>query len=86
VGDGTTTDRLTPTSIGLTNVTTITAGQASAYAVDSSGNVWSWREGDHGELGSGTTLDSSTPTRTGGVSNVTQISAAQHTVFAVTRT
>jgi alpha-tubulin suppressor-like RCC1 family protein len=66
LGDGTTTDSSTPISVtggALTNktVTDITAGGGHTCALISDGTVTCWGWNDNGQLGDGTTTDSSTP-------------------------
>ena len=53
VGDGTTSHRSTPLKV-LENVTSVTAGDYSAYAITSDGSLWSWGRNDYGQLGDGT--------------------------------
>jgi alpha-tubulin suppressor-like RCC1 family protein len=49
----------TPTAVGnLGDITEIAAGNASALALTSSGTVYTWGLGMHGELGQGNTADS----------------------------
>ena len=55
LGDGTTTQRLTPVAVqNLTSVTAIYAGQYHSMAVESNGSVWTWGSNTNGELGNGT--------------------------------
>ncbi|WP_050564968.1 RCC1 domain-containing protein [Salinispora oceanensis] len=67
LGDGTTTDSSTPVEVSLpagTTVTTITAiaaGRFHSLAVTSAGTALGWGDNNDGELGDGTTTDSSTP-------------------------
>jgi len=60
LGDGTTTNRLTPVQVsGLS--TAIAAGWNHSLAVKSDGTVWGWGYNGYGQLGNGTTTNSSTP-------------------------
>lgn len=53
----------------LKNIVSIAGGFVTGYALDSSGHIWAWGEGDYGQFGNGTSGDSFsiTPVR---VSNI----------------
>jgi alpha-tubulin suppressor-like RCC1 family protein len=64
LGDGTFTDSSTPVPVDLPAGTTVTAIAGGLYhnlAVTSNGSVLAWGDNSYGELGDGTTTDSSTP-------------------------
>nr|WP_230514440.1 Ig-like domain repeat protein [Salinispora arenicola] len=64
LGDGTTTDSSTPIAVDLpadTTITAIAAGTAYGLALTSAGTVLAWGDNSAGQLGDGTTTDSSTP-------------------------
>ena len=63
LGDGTTTDRLTPVQVsGLSNVTAIAACGAHTVALKEDGTVWAWGYNGSGQLGDGTTSQRLFPT------------------------
>ena len=64
LGNGTTTDSSAPVPVDLpagTRVTSVAVGDGQSLAVTSDGHVLAWGQNDYGELGNGTTTDSSTP-------------------------
>ena len=68
LGNGTTPSaNSTPAAvIGLSSVTAIHAGASFGLALKSDGTVWAWGENASGQLGNGTTSNSSTPVRSQG--------------------
>jgi alpha-tubulin suppressor-like RCC1 family protein len=83
IGDGTTTNRLTPTDVsGLSSGSlAITAGGSHACALLSTGDVQCWGRNMYGQIGDGTTMNRLTPTAVSGLSSgVAAITAgAEHT-------
>ncbi|WP_028680694.1 Ig-like domain repeat protein [Salinispora arenicola] len=64
LGDGTTTRRSPPVAVDLptgTTVTAVAAGDRHSLALTSAGTVLAWGDNSAGQLGDGTTTDSSTP-------------------------
>jgi alpha-tubulin suppressor-like RCC1 family protein len=81
LGDGTTTQRLTPTTVaGLTNVADISAGGRHTCAAKQDGTVSCWGDNFLGQLGDGTGTEQHTPTAVPGLTDVTAINTgANHT-------
>jgi alpha-tubulin suppressor-like RCC1 family protein len=77
LGNGTTTNSSTPVQVsGLSGVTAIAAGvYRDSLALRTDGTVWAWGRNPYGQLGNGTTTDSSTPVQVSGLSGVTAIAA-----------
>ena len=64
LGDGTTTDSSTPASVALgagRTAAAIAAGQAHTCAILDNASLMCWGSNSHGQLGDGTTTDSSSP-------------------------
>ncbi|WP_372492529.1 RCC1 domain-containing protein, partial [Salinispora arenicola] len=89
LGDGTTTDRTTPVSVSLPpgiTVTDVAAGRNHSLAVTSTGGVLAWGFNSDGQLGDGTTTDSSTPVAVNlpqGIT-VTAVAAGRNHSLAIT--
>lgn len=76
LGDGTTTQRLTPVAVsGLTDVASIAAGNSHSLAVKKDGTVWSWGSNLNGELGDGSNTDHHTPTQVANLVGIESVTA-----------
>jgi alpha-tubulin suppressor-like RCC1 family protein len=81
LGDGTTTQRLTPVAVsGLSSgVTAIALGFYHTCALTAAGGVLCWGDNGNGELGDGTTTPSATPVAVSGLSSGVATIAAGYT-------
>ncbi|MCX7570445.1 hypothetical protein OS242_10775 [Tumebacillus sp. DT12] len=69
---------------GLTNVKSVSAGDGYSLALKTDGTVWSFGSNQRGELGVGTTFESTyTPQQVYGLFNVASIDAGSHHALAV---
>ncbi len=78
LGDATTSLDATATPVtvtGITNASAVSAGEIDTCAVLWSGSVDCWGAGGGGELGNGTTTDSSVPVAVSGIANASSIAA-----------
>jgi alpha-tubulin suppressor-like RCC1 family protein len=76
LGDGTTTNRLTPVAVqGVSDAIAVDAGIHHSCALLRSGQVVCWGLNIHGELGDATTIDALTPVAVQDLSDATRISA-----------
>ena len=86
LGNGTVNGVPNPTPVtvsGITNATAISGGDFHACALLAGGKIDCWGENNHGQLGNGTTTDSSTPVVVSGISNATAISAGTYHTCAL---
>ncbi len=89
LGDGTTTRRSTPVAVDLpagTTVTAVAAGDRHSLALTSADTVLAWGDNSAGQLGDGTTTDSSTPVTVGlpAGTTITTVAAGAYHSLAVT--
>ena len=87
LGDGTTTDRLTPVDvIGLASgVAAVAAGEHDTCALTTSGGLKFWGDGRFGKLGNGSTSDRLTPFDVAGLtSGVAAVFMGDHHTCALT--
>jgi alpha-tubulin suppressor-like RCC1 family protein/lysophospholipase L1-like esterase len=82
LGDGTTTERLTPVAVALTGIISISAGYEHTCAVVAAGQAYCWGANRFGELGDGTTTHRVTPVAVA-LTGVISISAADGATCAV---
>lgn len=82
VGDGTTTDRLTPVQV-LTDCATFAADGSSSYAIKSDGSLWAWGSNTYGQLGDGTTTNRVTPVQIGSVGEWQVVNAGSRHALAI---
>lgn len=84
LGDGSTTDRITPVNVvGLTDVTAVVVGVDMGYvsgrghvmALKTDGSVWAWGDNMFGELGDGSNTNRAIPVKLVGIDNVIALAA-----------
>jgi alpha-tubulin suppressor-like RCC1 family protein len=84
IGDGTTTNALTPKAIsGLSNVKSIISNQSTVYALLNDGTVMAWGNNSSGQIGDGTTTNVLIPKLITGLTNVKDIVNNQNTIYAL---
>ena len=84
LGDGTTTNRTTPTRIGTeSDWSTVAAGVFHTLAIKTNGELYAWGSNVEGQLGDGTKTSSSTPKRIGTSSNWRYIAAGEQHSLAI---
>lgn len=76
----------TPTKVqGLNNIQSISSSGVNTCVVSNDGGLWCWGSNQYGQLGNGTTLDSSTPIQVHSEQLFKAVSAAGPTTCALTR-
>ncbi|MEU8545366.1 Ig-like domain repeat protein, partial [Streptomyces sp. NPDC048717] len=86
LGDGTTTDRLTPAPVALPDgveLTALSAGHGFSLGLTADGGVYAWGINNYGQLGDGTTTSSTTPVKVdlpAGVHVTALASGSNHTL------
>jgi alpha-tubulin suppressor-like RCC1 family protein len=75
VGDGSTTNRLAPVQVGISDVQSVAAGYAHTLALKQDGSVWAWGLNNCGQLGDNTNTNRSVPVQVTGLTNVIAIAA-----------
>ncbi len=84
LGDGTTTNQLSPEQIGTgTDWSQVSGGDLSTVALQNNGTLWAWGNNSDGELGDGTTTNESSPEQIGTATDWTQVSAGQDFTMAL---
>ena len=85
LGDGTTTDRRTPSRIGTAaDWKDVSTRRLHTLAINEKGELYTWGDNGYGELGNGTSITRrDTPTRIGTASDWAQISAGSYYSLAV---
>lgn len=74
IGDGSTTDRLLPVSVGLTGVQSMSGGFTHTCAAKSDGTLYCWGDNRVGALGDGTRTNRSAPTQVS-ISGVVEVAS-----------
>ncbi len=84
VGDHTTTNRLSPTTVGtITDWKVLAVNGTHTMAIRSNGELWGWGENAGGELGDGTSSNKVAPTRIGTATDWDTLSAGAGFMHAI---
>jgi alpha-tubulin suppressor-like RCC1 family protein len=76
LGDGTTTNQLTPVQLtGLADMVAFAGGIGHTLALKNDGTVWSWGLNNYGQLGDGTTTDRPTLAQVAGLTGIVAVAA-----------
>jgi alpha-tubulin suppressor-like RCC1 family protein len=82
LGDGTNTDRLLPTQVGVVKTwAKVASGEFHTVAIRADGSLWAWGSNQFGQLGDGTFFNKSAPVKIGSATNWMAVATGQsHTV------
>lgn len=85
LGDGTVSQRLVPTRVGAdSDWVSVAAGKFNtSLAIKSDGSLWTWGNNGSGQLGNGTTANSTTPLRVGVANNWSAVVAGSGHVVGI---
>jgi alpha-tubulin suppressor-like RCC1 family protein len=84
LGDGTTTDHLSPVQVpSLTGVASVATGAHFSLALKSDGTVWAWGDNHWGTLGDGTQTQRLSPVRVTGLTGIVAVAAGESHALAV---
>jgi YD repeat-containing protein len=79
VGDGSTTNRVSPVAVtGVGEVTAIAAGTNHSLALRSDGTAWAWGRNANGQLGDTTNTTSTSPVQVAGLGQLSTIAAGDN--------
>ena len=84
LGDGTTTNKTSPTKIetGITFVQ-LSAGHAHSAGIDNEGKLWTWGYNTNGQLGDGTKTQRTKPTKIMGDKTFKKVIASDYSTLAI---
>lgn len=75
LGDGSTTQRLSPVQIGFLSWSSVTAGSTHSLGIQNNGSLWAWGLNNVGQLGDGTTTQHTSPVQISPGTTWTKITA-----------
>ncbi|NOS91003.1 MAG: hypothetical protein HOP30_03715, partial [Cyclobacteriaceae bacterium] len=82
LGNGTTTQSVTPVTLSLSGVDAVSAGSSHSLFVKSDGTVWATGLNTNGQLGDGTIINKTSPVQVVGLTDIIDASAGStHSVF-----
>ncbi len=89
LGNGTTANSAVPVRVsgltGLDRVVGIAGGRYSGYAVRADGTAWSWGYNAYGQLGNGSTINSTVPVQISGLTQVAALAGGAINGYALRR-
>ena len=80
LGDGTTTQRLSPAQVGTATWLAAALGNSHVVAIRSDGTLWAWGSNTNGRLGDGTTTQRTSPVQIGTENTWNSVAANSHTM------
>jgi alpha-tubulin suppressor-like RCC1 family protein len=88
LGNGSTTSTSSPVQIGVLTNWSLAVGGSNNYsaAIKTDGTLWTWGANGFGQLGTGNTTNTSSPTQIGLYTSWLDVAAGYQGVLAVSRT
>jgi len=84
LGDGTTTNQLTPKPVvGLNHIVAVALGHAHSLALKVDGTVWAWGDNSDGQLGIDSTTQQLTPVQVAKLTKIVAVAAGQNHSLAL---
>ena len=68
---------------GISDISELSCGSLHTLALKNDGTVWAWNRNDSGQLGNGTTEDSTTPVQVSGLTDVVKIAGGGYHSLAI---
>lgn len=83
LGDGTTTNRATPTPIAISGIWKIATAYNHTVVIKTDGTLWAWGNNQFGQVGDGTTNNRTTPLKIGSANDWVSVAVGDYFTLAL---